>query len=356
VRVTVADTLRVGARLAVAPYLVSRAVLWTAAFVANRLLPYGPIHDSERGTWLQGFVGWDAEHYLGIARHGYPLQVIAPSGNNGYFPLFPLLLRAVGAGDPAALALAALLGFCAFAALGAFTAAVLDLDAARRTVWTAAFWPAAFFWSAVYTESLFLVLAIACLWASWRQRTWVAAAAGLLAGLTRPDGFVLLVPMLILLRPGRRRLAALAPGAGTLLVAAYLGLHTGQPLALPRAFFSHGNLSPGRPWGLLQTALLWARYGDWQQVAELPILVGVVALLVLLARDPRWRPPALATTLSLLAAPLAAGTVSSFARYSMVAFPIYWPLRRWPLALVLAVEAPIAIAWTVFASTGHLTP
>ena len=353
---TVKDALRLGARLAVAPYLVSRAVLWAAAFAANRLIAYGPVHDSERGTWLQGFIGWDAEHYLGIARHGYPLQVVAPSGNNGYFPLLPLLLRAVGGSDPAVLALGAGLGFAAFAALGAFTAVLLDSEAARRTLWAAAFWPSAFFWSAVYTESLFLVLAIDCLWAAWRQRAGLAAVFGLLAALTRPDGFVLLVPMLVLLRPGRPRIAAAAPVLGTLAVAAYLGWHTGHPLALPTAFFSHGNLSPGRPWGLVQTALLWARYGDWQQVAELPILVAVVALLVLLARESRWRAPALATALALLVAPVAAGTVSSFARYSMVAFPIYWPLRRRPLALVLAVEIPVSLVWTVFATTGHLTP
>jgi mannosyltransferase PIG-V len=356
VSVTVREALRLGLRLAPIPYVVSRLVLWTAAFIANRVIPYGPIHDPERGSWLQGFIGWDAEHYLGIARHGYPVQVVAPSGNNGYFPLLPLLLRLVGAGDGAALALAFVLGLLAFVALAALTAAVLDPDSARRTVWVAAFWPAAFFWSAVYTESLFLVLAIACVWAAWRRQVAIAALAGLLAGLTRPDGFVLVVPMIVLLGPGRRRLAAVAPALGTALVAALLAINTGNPLALPIAFFSHGNLSPGRPWGLLQTATLWARYGDWQQVAELPVLLGVAALLVLLGRERHWRAPALATSLSLLVAPIGAGTVSSFARYAMVAFPIYWPLRRWPLLAVLAVEVPVAVAWTVFATTAHLTP
>ena len=62
------------------------------------------------------------------------------------------------------------------------------------------------------------------------------------------------------------------------------------------------------------------------------------------------------TVISLLAPPVAAGTIASFARYAMVAFPIYWPLRRLPGWLVLAVEAPIAVIWTVFTTTARLTP
>ncbi|HEX6488911.1 MAG TPA: mannosyltransferase family protein [Candidatus Dormibacteraeota bacterium] len=349
--------LRAGARSAVLPYLVSRVILDATALIANRFIAYGPTANQGRGTWLQGFLGWDAFHYLGIARDGYPTAAIAASGNNGYFPLLPLLLRAVGASDLASLALALVLGFVAVAAIAALTTAVFDEGAGHTAAWAASFWPAAFFWSAIYTESLFVALAIASLWAAWRGRPAVAASAGLLAALARPTGFALALPLFVLLarRGGVGRLAAAAPLLGPILVGAYLGVHTGTPLALPMAFFGHGNLSPGRPWGLVQTALTWARYGDWQQLAEIPVFIAAVVLAIAAGREERWRGPAIATSVALLVPPVLAGTISSFARYAMVAFPLYWPLRVQLLPLLL-VEAPVAIAWTVFATTGHLTP
>jgi hypothetical protein len=97
-------------------------------------------------------------------------------------------------------------------------------------------------------------------------------------------------------------------------------------------------------------------------MAELPVLAAAAGLVALLCRQ-AWRErlglwwwPALATVLVLVLPPLLAGTASSFARYAMVAFPLYWVLARMPLPAVLAVEVPVCIAWTAFATTGHLTP
>lgn len=341
-------------RLAALPYLVSRAVLFAVAVAANRVLPYGPVPDLARGTPLQGFLGWDATHYLAVARAGYPVRPGAV--NDGFFPLLPLLLRLAGASNAAALALGLVLGLAGLAALTALTREVLDAEAARRAAWAAAFWPAAFYWSAVYTEGLFAVLLVGALWTAWRGRPGWAAAFGFLAGLTRPTGAVAALPLLVLLPRGRARWAAAAPVLGLAAFAGYLWLHTGTPLALARGSTGHGNLAPGQPWRVVGTAVLWAQYGDWQQVAELPVIVGVGVLVALLFRLGRWRTPAVVTALALALPPILAGTASSFARYAMVAVPLYWPLRRWPLWAVLAVEVPVCLAWTAFATTGHLTP
>lgn len=352
----VPEPIAAAARMVAAPYLVSRAVLSAAALVANRLLPYGPPQVLDRGTPLQGFLGWDSVHYLGIARHGYPAVAVSPTGNNGYFPLLPVLLRLVGASDLAALVLGLVLGFVGLATVVGLTAAVTDTTTARQTAWAACLWPAAFYWSAPYTEALFAALAAGSLWSAWRGRGLWAAGLGLLAALTRPTGLALALPLLFLLPGGRRRFLALTPLAAPLLFGGYLAWHTSRAGALLSAFFGHGHLSPGRPWDAFVTAATWARYGDWQQLAEVPVLIVVVALVVLLGRSPRWRRPALATAAALLLPPLLAGTISSFARYAMVAFPIYWPLRRFALPAILAVEVPVAIVWTAFSATGHLTP
>ena len=343
-----------GLRLAGMPFVVSRVALGAVALVAGRLLPYGPGPDLGRGGWLQGYLGWDAVHYLAIARSGYPV----PPGavNNGFFPLLPLLLRAAGASDLAAVGLGLVLGLLGVGAVALLSAAVWDDAAGARVAWMACFWPAGFYWTAVYSEGLFVLLLVGAVWAAWRERLVLAAAFGLLCGLARPTGVLVAVPLLLLLPRWRTRWAALAPVAGFLLFAGYLWVHTGSPVALVRGSTDHGNLSPGQPWRALDTAFLWARYGDWQQVAELPVVAVVLVLVLLVAREPRWRAGAVAVSAVLVFPPLLAGTVSSFARYAMVAFPAYWPLRRVPLWAVLAVEVPVCVVWTAFAATGHLTP
>jgi hypothetical protein len=69
---------------------------------------------------------------------------------------------------------------------------------ARRTIWALALFPTALFFTAVYTESLFLLLAVATLYAARRGEWLIAGVAGLLAALTRSAGVMLLAPMAVL--------------------------------------------------------------------------------------------------------------------------------------------------------------
>ena len=71
-------------------------------------------------------------------------------------------------------------------------------DAARRTVVLIAFFPAAVFFSAAYTESLFLALSVGVLLAARRERWALAGALGALAAATRSMGVLLIVPALLM--------------------------------------------------------------------------------------------------------------------------------------------------------------
>jgi hypothetical protein len=69
---------------------------------------------------------------------------------------------------------------------------------ARRTLWAIALFPTALFFSAVYTEAPFLLLAVVTLLCA-RQGNWfMAGVVGLLAALTRSQGIMLLAPMAVL--------------------------------------------------------------------------------------------------------------------------------------------------------------
>lgn len=337
-------------RVAFLPYLVSRAVLGLAAGVANLAIPYGRPQDPQHPWPLQPWLAWDAVHYLRIARAGYP--AVASAADDGFFPLLPALLRLAGGSDWAAVGLAFVFGLAGLVVLAALTTRVLGREAAVRVTWVAAFWPAALVLSAVYTEGLFLALGAGALWAAWRGRAPWAAGLGLAAGLLRPNGVMLALPLLLLLPAGRARLAALAPVAGAAAFAAYLWMLTGDPLAFAGSQAANHSVLPGRPLARLLTP-------DSGELVGLGFLVLAAVAAIWLWRQPQlgaWRTAGPLTVLALLAAPLASGSLASFGRYTMVAFPIFWAVQRLPAPPLAAILVPATLAYSVLAGTGRFTP
>lgn len=154
--------------------------------------------------WVQNLVeplrSWDGLWYTQIADLGYPAFERA---NPAYWPLYPWLMEG-GArltGMPLEVAGWLLSNVFFVVALG-FVYALVRLDfperIARITLWVLALFPMALFFSAVYTESLFLMLAASALYFA-RTRAWVLAGIlGLLAALTRSNGVMLLLPFAVL--------------------------------------------------------------------------------------------------------------------------------------------------------------
>jgi len=337
-------------KIAILPFLVSRLLLGLAAGLAYVSIGFARPGDPQHPWPLAPWLSWDAVHYLRIARAGYPPD--PTSSDLGFFPLLPLLLGAAGASEWAAVALGFVLGLAGFAVLAALTARVWDRQAAVRVCWLAAFWPLAIFWSAVYTEGLFLALAAGALWSAWAGGALPAAALGLAAGLLRPNGLMLALPLLVLLPAGWARLAALGPLPGPALFATYLWAHTGRPLGFLASQAGHHPLAVGHPFGRLLTL-------DPVEVLGFGFLLLAVAAAVWLATRPElgaWRVAAPVTIGALLLPSLASGSLASFGRYSMAAFPIYWALQRVPTRLLVLAVAPTTLACTVLTATGRLTP
>ncbi len=90
-------------------------------------------------------------------------------------------------------------GALALALYGIHRLAALEfgsLDAARLAVLATAFAPMAFFFSAVYSESLYLALSVGVFWCAREGRWALAGVLGGLAAATRSTGLVLLLPVL----------------------------------------------------------------------------------------------------------------------------------------------------------------
>ncbi|HEX9990063.1 MAG TPA: mannosyltransferase family protein [Chloroflexia bacterium] len=158
--------------------------------------PGGPVLtgfvDRVAGVWTR----WDGQWYLKIATEGYR----ADDGSAAFFPLYPWILQGVGwlAGERYAWAgtlISALFFLAALMLLHRLARLDSHTEDASRTVFYLAAFPMAFFFWAVYSESLFLFLSVAALLAARSQRWWWAAVAISFAIWTRTTGLLLLLPL-----------------------------------------------------------------------------------------------------------------------------------------------------------------
>ena len=273
-------------------FLWSRAAIWLLAVVV--VIGFDGALNARRGEWDSGrlhdlgagidvWARWDSDWFLKIAEEGYSW----PSSTPAFFPLYPLLVAGFGrllfghtilAGVLVSLAA----GLAAFALLYRLTAAHLGIDAARHTVLFLALAPTSLFLGAVYSESLFLLLAVAAFLAAERGRFWQAGAAGGLALLTRSAGIALLPALLVLAwrAPDRRRsLAGIAlMPALFALYPVLLGIWIGHPLAFLEAqkVVWERRLSPAGPLGGVVAALQERELLDLG-VAVALVVLGIVA-------------------------------------------------------------------------------
>jgi hypothetical protein len=164
-------------------------------------VPLGPM--TGLAHWLvEPMRQWDGSWYRLIAVDGYE-----PTGGflakAAFWPLYPWLMRLgseVTGLSPESIGyiISNIAFFLALVLLYVLITTDFDGRVARRTMWSTALFPTAFFFTAVYTESLFLLLTVGCLLAARRGNWWLAGTIGLLAALTRSAGVMLLAPMGIL--------------------------------------------------------------------------------------------------------------------------------------------------------------
>jgi hypothetical protein len=237
-------------RPALTIFVWSRLALWALALFALHAFVPGRNPNADRwdtprlhelGSWIDVWARWDSDWYLRIAEDGYDGS---PSSTPAFFPLYPGLVGLLGrvlaghfvlAGVLVSLAAAA----AAFVLLHRLALDRLGADGARRAVLYLALFPTALFLGAVYSESLYLALALGSFVLAERGRFLPAGAIAGLAILTRPVGLALL-PALALLAWHRddRRNALLGVAVAVPVAALYpllLALWIEEPLAPLRA-------------------------------------------------------------------------------------------------------------------------
>jgi hypothetical protein len=348
------------------PFVASRAVVLVVAYLALVLVgnPPEPARPSfSDNQFLNLVTKWDGEWYYNIAVDGYrwsesarlagssPPTVGRPEARLAFFPAFPMLMRAAGwiVGNPIAGGLIVSLAAFLWALTYVFRLARDEIGDAEAmgAVLLLAFYPFSIFYGVVYTESLFLLAAAGGLY-HFRRAEWLKASLwGVLAGLTRPNGFLL---SLILAAAGLERLwsakragafdqhewqrarigglVAATPVVGVLIYSAFCWSLSGDPLTWMRLhqFWGRGERT------LVQ--LIADRLGKISDlgvagyIREMPIDVvnNCAALFAVLAIWPVFRRLGLALALFVavnVIPPLLSGTTLSVARLTSTLFPLF---------------------------------
>jgi hypothetical protein len=137
---------------------------------------------------------------MNIAAVGY--QGVGP-GDTVFFPLYPYL---VGILSKITLVNVTLAGICVSSIAACFALILFydlvqclsnDEKLAKTSVLLFALYPTAFFLHAPFTDALFLLCSIASIWMMVRKKAISAGVFACAAGLTRPQGLLLLLPMLV---------------------------------------------------------------------------------------------------------------------------------------------------------------
>lgn len=223
-------------------FLLSR--FWTAVFVYighaqhSYLSPVIGGWEGVRNWWLNPWTTFDSRHFINIAQHGYDAKTAA------FFPLYPFLLKLAGRDPVAMTAWGIILSNTAFLGALILFYRLTEREYSRRTAgvatWLLAFFPTTAYFSAVYTDALFLLFFVAAFWCLRNQKWgWVAVWA-LLASLTRNLGPLIFLALMIEWWQARQSqsrkppawalLAVCAPLLGLLAAQGFIALQVGDAL------------------------------------------------------------------------------------------------------------------------------
>ena len=191
------------------------------------------------GDLVNPWAHYDGVWFIRIASRGYA----STDGSTAFFPLFPLMLKYLGMVLGNLVVTGIVISTACYAVSVWLLYRIVSSDFDRETTSRAAVYLCvgsfSFFFQAVYTESLFLALTLACFVLAREHRWVLAGLVAALAALTRSTGVLLLIPMAIyyyesrdwsIRRTDRHAAGLILVPVGLLLWIAYLGLRFGKPL------------------------------------------------------------------------------------------------------------------------------
>jgi 4-amino-4-deoxy-L-arabinose transferase-like glycosyltransferase len=355
-------------------WVISRvAVIGSLLLLATMVKVTDQPWDASSGWAAHRFAAFDSGQFLRIAESGYfpgPVRCCSQA----FFPGYPLLMRAVaplvgGHEIWAGMLITLVAGVIAAALLWRLAAEHGGPAAGQLAVAALALNPMSLFMAVVYSEALFLALALAAWLLARRGRWWWAGLA--MAGTTavRVNGLFLVAALgvMFLIQLYRRRPgvhwydgAALAlPAVPIAAYFAWLHAQTGSWTAWNDAEKLGWDRHLATPWTGLAQGWSDAFHGGISIPATadlVAVLIGVAVTVALIVLR-RW-PEATYMGLNMVVL-VCSTTLTSSARYTLTWIPMYIllaeilarPGRRWLQRLLATAAIPLLVfftgAWTM---------
>ena len=336
-------------------FLSWRIFLFIPLFIAQALIPYrhgypytSPLYflDDTKSIvshfLLSPWLNFDGVYYLLIAANGYTV-------NAGFFPLFPISIHLtstifgeVMAFDFAQYAIALILVSLYFLLSLITMFKLVKIDYKEKiAIWSIIFmllFPTSFFFASIYSESLFLLLALSSFYFARKKRWILASLCGGLLTATRLVG-VAIIP--VLLYEFLKQEKSLFKIKALPLFLTFLGILSYMWFNLQKwgnAFYfiqAQGNFENNRSTTSLilipqtiyryikiLTGVSLRQFEWWVALLEISTFIFVVVMLFV-AWKKKIRASYILFALICFLIPISSGTFTGLPRYSLVLFPIF---------------------------------
>lgn len=372
-------------------FLIWRLLLFLPLFVSEQVLSYRQGYDYTN-IWkftkpyepvssflIYPWANFDGVHYLSIAGNGYNNE------NLGFFPLFPIAIRAgstiFGTGE-AFDATQFFVGF--FISNFAFFIALLvlykliELDypikTARLAILFLLVFPTSFYFGSIYSESLFLLVTLFSFYFIRRKQTPLSSLVGFFAAITRLIGIVILPAIIYEIFEQEKRikkwltsiLPLLIVPSGLVGYAYFNWLKAGDVLSFIKA---HGNIGTSRSvenivvipqtlfrYGKILLNLPLSQFEWWIALLELATFI-FVAFLLFYAWKKGVRFSYILFALMAFLIPVSSGTFTGLPRYVLVLFPIFIALalvqNKWIKLTYIILSSLLLFILLMFFSKGY---
>ena len=364
-------------------FVTWRIILFVLAFLAvffitkfgNRF-PYADrvLSITNLPSWVWGFGNFDGVHYLKLAQNGYEAQY-----SQAFFPLYPLLIKLFNFfpkgnldpslyTDPSYFYTGIILSTALFIAALYFLLKLWGKEYSSKVAWLSILlllsFPTSFYFGAIYSESLFFLLAVLTFWFVKKDKFILAGIMVALASATKVQGVLLTVFLAVELwekYKGRIKNAGkdllrdvfgvIISPLGLFAYMYYLYRKFSDPiyfLTVQPAFGAERSSLP-----LVTLPQVIYRYvkmlfsldpgslGFWNATLELFVTVILISGLIYAFRKIKfsyWIFVALAVIL-----PTMTGTLSSMPRYALLAFPLLPLIAKFNIASRYIIIAQVLL-------------